>query len=154
MLWDMCPPERTFGHVPCGLGHWRDDRPEVDLTLRTWACVPDARLPALWSCDWAAFRDTYYWCPAEDAERPHDLLLENWRHLGLEPALFRACDPGYRTEVVLCTPGGTGMHFLWGHEMGHDRLRCFEGEYTGVEDFIENADWNRMALLPHLPCLW
>ncbi|KAJ6628226.1 hypothetical protein B0H10DRAFT_2209891 [Mycena sp. CBHHK59/15] len=92
--------------------------------------------------------------PAEDAESPQDLLLENWGHLNLEPALFRARDPGYRTEMVLCTPGGAGTYFLWGHEMGDGKLHRFAGEYTGVEDFIENADWNRMALLPHLPCLW
>ncbi|KAJ7165845.1 hypothetical protein C8R46DRAFT_291045 [Mycena filopes] len=166
-LWDTCPPEGAFRHRPRNLdpGEWLCDKlGSLHPKSTTWPHIPDAQLPAPWSCAWEGHRDFTHWynsdyCSICDEESP-PAMLQNEYGVGedLVPAMF-VRDGEIRGDMVLSAPGGAGTYYLWWGEERHANrptggegaLHRFHGTYADLEDFIRRADWNRLETIPFLP---
>ncbi|KAJ7040680.1 hypothetical protein C8F04DRAFT_1081734 [Mycena alexandri] len=121
----------------------------------SWPRIPDKLLPEPFSCAWHAFS------PADDWYEPHSKyedweagpqlgLLRRWGVPDLAPVMFMAeshFDCMFYIPTILRT-GETYYLWIWLEDPDvytiSPILRKFEGTYASVEDFVENADWNKM----------
>ncbi|KAJ7652079.1 hypothetical protein DFH06DRAFT_1331297 [Mycena polygramma] len=74
-------------------------------------------------------------------------MQDRWDVPDLTPVMFMAhsrYDCAFQVPTVL-RAGDT--YYLWKYQMDewYPWLRKFEGIYASVEDFMENADWNRLS---------
>ncbi|KAJ7032609.1 hypothetical protein C8F04DRAFT_1182799 [Mycena alexandri] len=111
---------------------------------RNWVSIPDANLPEPWTCNWA----TVDWTAEE---RPLEATLASRYALGnvpLTPVMFNAAE-----EATVFGCAGTGKFFLHHREWYPPwasgprevlQVYTFEGIFSSVEAFIEQADWNCM----------
>ncbi|KAJ7083248.1 hypothetical protein C8R44DRAFT_894584 [Mycena epipterygia] len=159
-LWDMFPPLGTFMYQPrwyCEKPHATLDELEIESRhrVREWPRIPDAQLPAPWSCDWTQMVEGSKWYDKTQGEavRYYGSALG-----GFVPALFHPLgNLGWREDIVLSPPGGAGTYYLWWNECRRDwgpwngEMERFEGVYASVEHFIRTADWNRLEWVPWIP---
>ncbi|KAJ7450354.1 hypothetical protein FB451DRAFT_1566587 [Mycena latifolia] len=116
----------------------------------SWPAIPDAQLPAPFTCTWGAFHPTDNWYKlgfGEAFEDTQEELRRCWGVPGLTPVMYLAHirnDCQHHIPVVL-RAGATYYFWLYGSESIEPWLRKFEGTYECVEDFIKNADWNRLS---------
>ncbi|KAJ7743844.1 hypothetical protein B0H16DRAFT_1560803 [Mycena metata] len=148
-LLDVTRPEGVWSFEP--RKHWlnRHNDPAPAQT-DSWPQIPDSQLPEPFSCAWHAFH------PLEYQEWEADLqqeLLHRWGVADLVPVMFLAesnFDTAFYIPIVLRT-GHTYYLWIWLEDpeayVVAPTLRKFEGTYTVVEDFVQNADWNRMHKL-------
>ncbi|KAJ7652077.1 hypothetical protein DFH06DRAFT_1475445 [Mycena polygramma] len=108
----------------------------------TWPSIPDELLPSPFSCNWHTFDPTYWQTWEYRGE-----MLDRWDVPDLTPVMFmahRRHDCAFEVPTVL-RAGHT--YYLWKCQMDEYNpwLRKFEGTYASMEDFMENADWNRLS---------
>ncbi|KAJ7017682.1 hypothetical protein C8F04DRAFT_1405673 [Mycena alexandri] len=145
-LWEMCPPQGTFGYIPRQLP---DRDPDDYPGVSEWPRTPDAVLPEPWSSDWRAFARAFEWHDEVQVN-----LEERYGHAlaGLGPAMFEPADD-YPPDTVLCPPGGAGTYYFWGSPLRWEmcwraqtvsEMQRFRGVFASVEDFVHTADWNSL----------
>ncbi|KAJ7743852.1 hypothetical protein B0H16DRAFT_1889833 [Mycena metata] len=154
--------KRTLVDVTKPKGVWMFESRKDWLTRRTlpapahsvtWPQIPDEQLPEPFSCAWHAFPPTDDWYELysswEDWQSGTQLeLLRCWGVPDLTPVMFMAesqNDCQFYIPTVLRS-GKTYYFWIWVEDPPGwpPILGRFEGTYANVEDFVENADWNRM----------
>ncbi|KAJ7153276.1 hypothetical protein C8R46DRAFT_1119899 [Mycena filopes] len=150
-LWDTCPPKGTFMHKPRVFNRRMPKR--LPPAGATWPRIPDAQLPAPWSCAWEEYIHCSNWYNGNNDD-PQALLEDMYGVANLVPAMFVPLG-NYRGDTVLSTTGGAGTYYLWWNEVRAEGLaewegdlQRFEGTYANLEEFIHRADWNRLETLP------
>ncbi|KAJ7272363.1 hypothetical protein C8J57DRAFT_1467814 [Mycena rebaudengoi] len=138
-------PKGTWGYLPrryerCGLELLSDPR------IATWPAIPDEQLPAPFTCDWTAFSPVDNWFDI-GIDGSQIELRHRWGVPDLTPVMFMShsrFDCRYHLPTVL---RAEGKYYFWRWEDDpyDDWLREFEGSYESVEDFIQNADWNKLS---------
>ncbi|KAF7367530.1 hypothetical protein MSAN_00816000 [Mycena sanguinolenta] len=146
----MTRPEGTWSFRP--RASWiKEPWSSRDLP-RPLPTIPDEHLPSPFSCAWLAFRPAWYWYP--DLESPRyqpsyqEQLAYRWGVPDLEPIMFMADHTGCLNTLEAPTVLRAGeSYYLWLFEDDPTDpwLRKFEGTFKSVEDFMENADWNRLS---------
>ncbi|KAJ6456185.1 hypothetical protein C8R45DRAFT_1035201 [Mycena sanguinolenta] len=148
-LLDLTRPEGTWPFRPRA-GWIKESWSSGDLPLPL-PIIPDEQLPSPFSCAWLAFRPAWYWYPS-DTPRNHpsyqEKLAYRWGVPDLEPVMFMGDDTSYSNMLEAPTVLRAGeSYYLWLFEDDPTDpwLRKFEGTYKNVEDFMQNADWNRLS---------
>ncbi|KAJ7450363.1 hypothetical protein FB451DRAFT_1527485 [Mycena latifolia] len=142
----MTRPKGTWSFEPRKWWGGRRRFSRRDLPHSTgWPSLRDTQLPAPFTCAWHA------WAPAEKWYSTHehdwntqDELRRYWGVPGLVPVVYMATSEEFCIPTVL-RAGETYYFWLFQEERTRPWLRRFEGTYESAEDFIENADWNRLA---------
>ncbi|KAJ7090984.1 hypothetical protein C8R44DRAFT_990589 [Mycena epipterygia] len=155
-LWDMCYPPGSYFYTP--RGYYQDEYsleagPSLDRALRDWPCIPDSELPEPWSSKWEHFPFTEDWyetseyTPRIGAARTLAVLFGRALK-GVVPVMYIPLGDA-QGDVVLCTP--PGRYYLWWREARDHKLvlQQFSGRYSSVQDFVRNADWNRLEPVPY-----
>ncbi|KAJ7450341.1 hypothetical protein FB451DRAFT_721910 [Mycena latifolia] len=116
--------------------------------IAAWPSIPDTQLPAPFTCAWHAFMPADDWySTGDDLTDTQEELRRCWGVPGLMPVMYMAHSPfdsAYHCPTVL-RAGET--YYLWLYQMDpiEPWLRKFEGSFKSVEDFMQNADWNRLS---------
>ncbi|KAJ7757960.1 hypothetical protein B0H16DRAFT_1721084 [Mycena metata] len=153
-FWDFHVPEGAWGYRPRDTKKLWAQPSDFHERARNWVSVPDANLPAPWSCNWS------YWPyaaaifegqPVETSIAAHYALSD----APLTPVMFDFC-----STVLACASTGKyylcyGWRWPWPSEAMKKPLQplrrapvyAFEGVFPSLDAFIEAADWNRIERL-------
>ncbi|KAJ7430511.1 hypothetical protein B0H11DRAFT_2135295 [Mycena galericulata] len=129
-MWDLYRPPGTWGFLPrFNLNEtWRVHEWDRDLDGRS------AALPSPWA---------FYDRDPDDSENYHAAELQRKYGTQALTRVMHRCTPHIPyTAVAFSTPEGR----FYVEDLNED-LWEFEGTYRSVDDFIENADWNKMHII-------
>ncbi|KAJ7116651.1 hypothetical protein C8R44DRAFT_739336 [Mycena epipterygia] len=141
-FWDFHVPNTAWDYRPritLGWKHTITRQHERDLAVRDWVTIPDARLPGPWTCNWSHWP---YWTNmhALEAVLSTRYALANEP---LNPIMFNSFD---ETTVFACAKTRTFYLYHGPHQYGEyeEMLYAFDGVFSSVAAFIEEADWNQV----------
>ncbi|KAJ7274799.1 hypothetical protein C8J57DRAFT_1312763 [Mycena rebaudengoi] len=126
--------------------------PQADRSrerARNWISIPDANLPEPWTCNWAHWP---YWAGVRplEAALPARYALSN---APLTPVMFNSSNRAATTVFACATTGKYYLYYRrWALPKLTEEVHAFEGAFSSVEAFIEQADWNRMKRMN--PARW
>ncbi|KAJ7461149.1 hypothetical protein FB451DRAFT_1181496 [Mycena latifolia] len=105
-----------------------------DAAVREWTSIPHANLPSPWSCDWACWP---HWEKPDPLEAVYALSDQP-----LAPVMFNAFDDStvFACAVTHCVPKTR-------RDLPVGTMYAFDGIFSSVDSFIEEADWNRVELI-------
>ncbi|KAJ7652121.1 hypothetical protein DFH06DRAFT_1206842 [Mycena polygramma] len=124
-LWDTYRPPGTWGFAP-RYTHNSDVK-------KVWDRSQHSVLPAPWA--WFNPQNT-------PSQRNVSELQRFWFTPALTPVMFRCPElPGASNQMTVYS--SHGKYYLEDEDLG-SRLWEFQGTYASVDDFIDNADWNKL----------
>ncbi|KAJ7274789.1 hypothetical protein C8J57DRAFT_1592128 [Mycena rebaudengoi] len=140
-FWDLHVPDATWDYRRRVMPH---NPPQADRSrerARNWISIPDANLPEPWTCNWVHWP---YWA----GSHPLEATLSARYALSdapLTPVMFNSSNETATTVFACATTGKYYLYYgQWALPELPEEVHAFEGAFSSVEAFIEQAGWNRM----------
>ncbi|KAJ6524454.1 hypothetical protein DFH09DRAFT_187131 [Mycena vulgaris] len=138
---------------------------KANPAISEWCHISDADLPPPWTCRWSEYGRSGH------AESGHDELRKTYGLGAVNPIMWCLGSRFKRSsclDTLLLEIGGAfylydaplyiqGLHECYKETLGpsppSELLYRFDGQFSSIGDFLEQADWTQISLVaPRGPC--